>query len=379
MESEIERLATRLVHKKMRDGWLVLVHGPRRVGKTTLLRAVREQSDRQVLWLNGESHATHRLLADRSETNYKNVVGANRLVIIDEAQVIPDAGPVLKFLVDQHPQVQFLVSGSATFDILEKSGEPLTGRFRIVNLFPFSADELLRHQGRAGFDATLENRLLFGCYPEIFNLENPDEKQEYLIDLMQSYLLKDLMALDGLRQPAKLLQLLRMIAFQIGQEVSLEEVGRSIGMSKNTVEKYLTALENVFVIKRIHGFSKNLRKEIVKSGRIVFLDNGIRNALTGDFRPLALRTDIGQLWENAMSAERLKWLSIHQPKTETYFWRTYDQQELDWVEANGPTLAAFEFKYAKPAREHIPGGFSKAYPDAPVTWIHRDNYISWLS
>ena len=274
-----------------------------------------------------------------------------------------------------HEKTPFL---SSAFDLANLSGEPLTGRAFFHELYPISQHELMEQENALQTSQNLEDRLIYGGYPELWNLPFGVTKAEYVKELLNTYLLKDIIAFEGIRNSSKIRDLLRLIAFQIGKEVSLEELSKQLQVSRNTVEKYLDLCSKVFVLKKIEAFSGNLRKEISKSSRWYFWDLGVRNALINDFRPLALRNDKGELWENYLISERLKFLKYNKSLAETYFWRTYDQQEIDWLEHENGQISAYEFKW-KEANVKIPKAFSTTYPEATFSVVNQDNYLSFIT
>lgn len=364
---------------KIRPGKVMLILGPRRAGKSHLLDAYVAQTNDRYIFLNGEDDAVGRLIGTRTFTNYASLIGDNKLLIIDEAQKIQGIGPALKFLVDSFPDLKIIATGSSMFDLDQKLGEPLTGRQMVFNLFPFSQLELSQAENVIDTQANLESRLIYGSYPELVNLPTHQQKAEYLKEIVNSYLLKDVLALDSIRNSQKIYDLLRLLALQLGQQVSLQELGAKVGMSKNTVERYLDLMEKCFVIKRVHGFSRNLRNEITKMSKWYFLDNGIRNAIISNLNPLVLRGDVGALWENYLVMERLKYQSDTRMLVNNYFWRTHNQQELDWVEDRGGKLHGFEFKWSPNKTPRVPSAWTDGYPGALFSTINSANYLSWIT
>lgn len=375
---ELVRIQQEELLKSLKPQKVTLLLGARRVGKSVLIEHFLKNYKRPYLFLNGEDENTLQLLAQRTVSNYTRVLNGNDLLVIDEAQNIPDIGKKLKLMVDSIKGLKIIVTGSSAFDILNISGEPLTGRSNTVYLYPIWQGEL--KENALLTKQHLDDRLVFGSYPELWHLKTGDEKKRYLSDLVNSYLLKDILILDGLRNPSVIFSLLKLIAYQIGKEVSYNELGNALGISKNTVEKYLNLLTKVFVLYKVAAYSNNLRKEISKSQRWYFVDNGIRNAIIGDFEPLSLRQDNekGMLWENYLFMERLKRNTYQKLKTDYYFWRTYDQQELDLIEIRTKKLAAFEFKYSSKKTPKVPIAFSKAYPDASFNVINDKTYLDFI-
>ncbi|AFL83993.1 putative ATPase (AAA+ superfamily) [Belliella baltica DSM 15883] len=368
-----------LFQKKLRPNKVVLLIGPRRVGKTVFIKNyLKTLPEGDCLVLNGDDVLDIGLLSERSVANYKRLLEGKSYLIIDEAQHIPDIGMILKLIVDSIDGIKVIASGSSAFDLYHQVGEPLVGRKSTLYLYPLAQMEISKLEDFRTTIINREERLIFGSYPELDQYPNWKDKEEYLKEVMNDYLLKDILIYDNLRNSAKLFSLLKLIAFQIGKEVSLEELGKQLGMSKNTVERYLDLLSKVFVVYKVGGYSKNLRKEISKSSRWYFYDNGIRNAIIQNFNRLDMRMDVGDLWENYLAMERLKYQSYHQINCNNYFWRTYDQQELDWVEEEGDQLRGFEFKYQLNKSIKPPAAWRKAYPEAKFEVIHQDNYLDWI-
>ena len=373
----IQRKLTETLKTHMNPGKVNVLIGARRTGKTFLLKQLLEGFEMPFLWLNGEDINAQKLLLERSIANYRRLTSGIELLVIDEAQVIPEIGKVLKLMIDEIPNLKIIASGSSAFDLNNQMGEPLVGRAYWHELFPIAQMELTHHENLLQTLENLEERLIYGSYPELFQLNTLSEKEKYLNDLINSYLLKDILSFEGIRNTNKVKDLLQLIAFQVGKEVSYDELGRQLGMSKNTVEKYLDLLEKTYILKKIRGFSRNLRKEISKSSRWYFWDNGIRNALITNFKPLSLRQDVGELWENYLISERLKRLKYQEENKECYFWRTYDQQEIDWIELRNDVIEAFEFKWQK-NKAKIPQAFAKAYSEATFQVISKDNYLDFI-
>lgn len=353
--------------------------GPRRSGKTAFVRLFTKDLDPgRTLILNGEDVLDAALLQERSVANYSRLLSGKTYLVIDEAQHIPEIGLILKLIVDSIEGIHIIATGSSSFDMHQQVGEPLVGRKNTLFLYPLAQMEFAQVED---FKTTLEKReerLLFGGYPELTQYPDWKDKEDYLYQIMNDYLLKDILMVDGVKNSDKLYSLLRLVAFQVGKEVSLEELGKQLGMSKNTVERYLDLLSKVFVVFKIGGYSKNLRKEIVKNSRWYFHDNGVRNALIQNFNRLDLRADVGELWENYLATERIKYQSYYQVHCSNYFWRTYDQQEIDWVEEESDTLRAFEFKYQNTKPLKAPAAWGKAYPEASFEVIHSGNYLDWI-
>lgn len=357
---------------------VIVLLGPRRVGKTVLLSQIIEKIQEPYLLINGENLDARKLLEYRSTQNYFNLLGSKRLLIIDEAQKIPEIGSILKLMVDEIEGLKILVTGSSAFDINKYTGEPLTGRKKNFNLFTLSETELEQSENIIERPANLRQRLIYGNYPELIHLKNVEDKTDYLKDLVNSYLLRDILEFENIKNSDKIFDLLRLIAFQIGGEVSNTELGRQLSMSKNTVEKYLDLLSKVYILHSLSAFSRNLRKEIVKGKRWYFYDNGLRNILIGNMNPLELRNDIGALWENYIISERIKFQSYNRMLVYNYFWRTYDQQEIDWIEDREGILHAYEFKWNASIKTKQPVAWKGAYKDSKFEVINSGNYTEWL-
>lgn len=361
----------------VRPGKAVVIYGPRRAGKTTLLKKFLESVDGDILFVNGDDIVVREYLESQSIEKLKDFVGNHSMLVVDEAQYIRRIGLNLKLIVDHIPSIPVIATGSSSFDLAKDIGEPLTGRKTVLQLLPLAQLEITQIEKLHQTRANLDSRLIYGSYPEIVVLQSNQEREQYLRELISSYLFKDILQLEGIRHSDKLLRLVQLLAFQIGREVSLAELGRQLGMSKNTVERYLDLLEKVFVIFSRKGFSRNLRKEIVKNQRYYFYDNGIRNALINNFNPLNIRNDIGELWENYVTAERLKRQEYLRCPVNAYFWRTYDKKEIDLVEEYQGRLSGFEIKWSpRPAKP--PQDWLSAYPNATFELIHQDNYLRFI-
>ncbi len=374
----IDRTILPQLIKSLVPNKVVVLVGPRRVGKTVLINQVIKELTDSYLLLSGEDFEVLSLLENRSIQNYKNILGDIKLLVIDEAQKIPDIGNKLKLMVDHIEGLKILITGSSAFDIDNYTGEPLTGRKTTYHLFALSEEELNQVENIIEKRANLKNRLIYGNYPELIQKRSNNEKAEYVREIINSYLLKDILAFENIRNSDKIISLLRLIAFQIGGEVSVQELGNQLSMSKNTVEKYLDLLSKVFIIHKLGGFSRNLRKEVTKNSKWYFYDNGIRNLLIANMNPLELRNDVGMLWENYIISERLKFQSYNKMVVNNYFWRTYDQQEIDWVEERGGKLYGYEFKWNSKKKVKIPGAWKKEYSNAEFNVVNSDNYLDWI-
>ncbi|MDR3184562.1 MAG: ATP-binding protein [Prevotellaceae bacterium] len=374
----IDRTLYARIIKQLKPNKALLLFGARRVGKTFLITQIAEKYGKEVLLLNGEDNDTLALLADKSIASYRRLLNKVKLLVIDEAQNIPDIGQKLKLMTDEVKGVSIIASGSSAFDLLNKVGEPLVGRSQTFRLYPFSQAELAAKENALETKQNLEHRLLYGSYPDVALADDDEQKREYLRNIVNAYLLKDILAFDGIRNSAKMYDLLRLIAFQTGNEVSFDELGTQLGMSKNTVERYLDLLAKVFVLFRLQAYSQNLRKEVSRKSKWYFYDTGIRNAIINNFSPLSLRNDTGTLWENYLILERFKQVNNTGKYNELFFWRTYDGQEIDLIESSDGKLEAFEFKWGN-KKPQIPAAFAKTYPETPYHVINKTNYIDFLS
>lgn len=362
----------------IQPGKVIVIYGARRVGKTTLLRKFLEEINNElVLFVNGDDVVAREFLENQSIEKLKDFVGQHRYLVIDEAQYIHKIGINLKLIVDHIPDIKVIATGSSSFDLAHDVGEPLTGRKFVLKLFPLAQMEISYTEKPHETRANLENRLIYGSYPEVVTLRDNKMREEYLRELIASYLFKDILTLEGIRYSEKLVRLLQLLAFQIGNDVSLAEIGRQLGMSKNTVERYLDLLEKVFVIFRLSGFSRNLRKEITKSSRYYFYDSGVRNAVVGMFNPLKLRDDAGRIWENYIVSEMRKHREYQRRSSRFYFWRTYDKKEIDLVVEEGGKLSGYEIKW-KQRRATPPKDWIENYPQATFEVLQRDNYLNYI-
>lgn len=356
---------------------VIVIYGPRRCGKTTLLNKFLEGVSEKYLLVSGEDLTVQNYLGSQSIQKLREFVGRNELLIIDEAQRIEKIGLNLKLIVDHLQGIKVIATGSSSFDLAKNVGEPLTGRKFVLKLFPLAQMEISRIEQRFETDANLESRLIYGSYPEIVITNDNKQRELYLKEIISSYLYKDILELEGIRHSNKLIRLLQLLAFQIGKEVSYNELGTQLGMSKNTVERYLDLLEKVFVVYKLSGFSRNLRKEVSKSHRYFFYDNGIRNAVIGNLNPLEMRDDTGVLWENYIIMERIKKQEYLQVLTNNYFWRTYDQKEIDLIEEREGRLYGYEIKFKK-TKSKPPKDWLATYKNASHEVITKENYLEFI-
>ncbi len=376
----IKRILQSEMEERLRPQKALLLFGARRVGKTVLLQQIVHGFDGKSLLLNGESMDTVRMLADRSIGNYQRLFSGIKLLAIDEAQHIPEIGMKLKLIVDEIPDIRVIATGSSSFDLQNVAGEPLVGRSTQFMLTPFSVEELI--QNSSGFEYTqrMEEYLVYGHYPELESIDGEMYKQEYLNDVVDAYLLRDILAIDGVKHAQKMYDLLRLIAYQTGSEVSMDELGRQLSLSRNTVERYLDLLQKVFVLFRVGGYSRNLRKEVTKSSKWYFYDTGIRNAVIRDYNPYQKRSasEQGILWENYFFSDRMKRNFNHRLGMNFFFWRTYDQQEIDLIEEQGDRLTGIEMKSGN-KRPSVPKAFAEAYPDATFKVLNNETYMDFIT
>jgi len=375
----LERKIEEDFQQYLKPNKVLVLMGARRVGKTELLKNQLSKIEEPHLFLNGEDAATVSVLSNRTVENYKRLMGDKKLLVIDEAQTVPEIGKILKLMVDEIEGIKIIATGSSVFDLENELGEPLTGRNITVRLFPLSQMEFDKTENLVETKGRLDERLILGSYPELQQYSGWDEKVKYIDQLVNSYLIRDILAFERLKKPDKIISLLRLIAFQIGKEVSLPELGQQLGINKLTVERYLDLLTKVFVLYKVEAYSKNPRKEISKSSRWYFYDNGIRNALIANVNLMELRDDQGALWENYVVSERLKYQSYNNMLVNNYFWRTYSQQEVDWVEERGGKIYGYEFKWNSKKVKGAPSAWKKMYPDAEFKTIHPDNYLDFIT
>ena len=373
----IARTLQAKIEERLAPGKAVLIYGARRVGKTILLKEIFNKIEGKKMLLIGEDMDVQNMLQNRSVHHYRQLFEGINLLAIDEAQSIPEIGSVIKLIIDEIPHIQVIATGSSSFDLLNKIGEPLVGRASQFLLTPFSIREIAQKQNGMELRQNLENRIVYGSYPEVVGMTSNTMKEEYLRDIVNAYLLKDILAIDGLRNTAKMNRLLQLVAFQIGSEVSYEELGKQLGMHRETVEKYLDLLSKVFVVYKLGAFSRNMRKEVSKAGKWYFYDNGIRNAIIGDFKDANSRMDMGKLWENFFITEKLKDNQNHLLHCQFHFWRTYDQQEIDLIEEKNEVINAYEMKWDKKLPK-APAGFMKTYTGADFNVVNPDNYLEFL-
>ncbi len=368
-------------YEKDRDffkkGKVNLIYGPRRVGKTTLLNKLLERNEGKVFKGNGDDSQLRLVLNSEDKSRILSAFHDYDFIFIDEAQRISKIGWGLKILVDNFPGKYIVASGSSSFKLTSQVGAPLTGRSITNMLFPIAVSELKAQFGGMEILQNIEQYLIYGMYPEVIVSTNNNDKKTYLHELKNSYLLKDILEIENIRNSDKLYDLLRLLAYQLGNEVSLNELGNSVELAKQTVSRYLDMLEKAFIIKRIGGYSSNLRKEVTKTYRYYFYDNGVRNAIINNFNLIEERNDIGMLWENFMVMERLKKQHYSKLFCNNYFWRTYDRKEVDLVEERDGKLYGYEFKW-NPKKVKVQQAWLNAYDNASFEIINKDNFLNWL-
>jgi len=369
-----QRIIENLIKDKIGNGKAIIIVGARQVGKTTLIRKILE--GQKYLFLDADDPSIRQLLSNPNTEEIRTIIGENRIVFIDEAQRIDGIGLTLKIITDQFKNVQLFVSGSSSFDLGNKLNEPLTGRKWEYELFPISWDEFEKKEGFVKSEQQIENRLLFGFYPEILN--NKGQEKTTLKNLVSSYLYRDILAFSEIRKPEILDNLLLALALQVGSEVNYNELAGTIGVNKITIQKYIDILEKGYIIFKLNSFSRNLRNEIKRNRKIYFYDNGIRNMIIGNFNPFKLRTDVGALWENFLISERRKQNIYKETFARMYFWRTKQQQEIDFVEEKDGKIYGFEFKWKAKSKTRLPETFIKTY-NAEAKIIDRNNFREFVT
>ena len=371
----IERILEKQILAKINKKKAIILMGPRQVGKTTLLKSLFEKST-EIIWLNGDEPDIQSIFENISSKRLEAIIGNKKMIIIDEAQRIPEIGLKMKLITDQLLNVQLIATGSSAFELSNKLNEPLTGRKWEFKMYPISFQEMVNHHGLLNEIRLLPHRLIYGFYPDVVN--HPGNEKEILKQLSDSYLYKDLLMIDQIKKPSALVKLLQALALQIGSQVSYHELAQICGLDGKTIEKYMMLLEQSYIIFRLTSFSRNQRNELKKSRKVYFFDNGIRNSLIANFEQIENRTDIGALWENYLVSERVKYLAYQQKWVNNWYWRTTEQQEIDYVEEENGQLSAYEFKWNPKAKGSIPNSFKETYPTANINIIHRENFEQFL-
>lgn len=371
----IHRIIEQLIKNDFGRGKIIVLMGARQVGKTTLFDSVVSGSS-NVLRLNCDNYDDRSDLENKTSTELRQLMGNHEVVIIDEAQRAKNIGLSLKMFADLKLPMQILVTGSSSLTLANEINEPATGRLIEYNLFPLSLAELMQHTSPREEKRLLEQRMIYGLYPEV--VTTPGDAKRILVNLANNYLYRDLLEYRGVKKPEVLQKLVRALALQIGSEVSYNELSRTVGVDKATIESYIDLLEKCFVVFRLPAYSSNLRSEIKRGRKIYFYDNGIRNALLSNFAPLELRDDVGMLWENMMVSERIKRNSYSRSYAQMYFWRTQQQQEVDLIEEQDGRLTAFEFKWNTKKKAKLPKTFIDNYPNTDFKVISPDNYVEFV-
>ena len=371
----IVRSLEKTISAKLFQKKAIIIMGPRQVGKTTLLHQLFPVPS-DVIWLNGDEIDVQNMFKEVSAERLKAIIGQKKFVVIDEAQRIENIGLRLKLITDFIPNVQVIATGSSSFDLANKINEPLTGRKWEYKMFPLSFSEMVQNKDLLSEKRMMPHRLVYGYYPDVVN--NQGSEKEILTQLSDSYLFKDVLMIEQIKKPEKLISLLKALALQLGSQVSYNELGRLCGLDSKTVEKYINLLEKTYVVFKLNSFSRNLRNELKNSKKIYFYDNGIRNALVSNFNQIENRTDIGALWENFLISERVKHLNYNNKWVNSWFWRTKEQKEIDYIEESDGKISAYEFKWKPDAKIKVPKSFNSNYPNSSFEVIHRDNFESFL-
>lgn len=374
----IKRFLQSRVIGNMFKGKAILIFGPRQSGKTTLCRAIAsEYGEDRTLWFNGDEPDIRLLLSNITSTRLRSLFGSKKLIVIDEAQRIENIGITLKLIVDVVPEVQVIATGSSAFELSNRIQEPLTGRKYQYLLYPISYDEMRKHSGERTEARLLNHRLIYGYYPEV--ISRPQEERDTLQLLSESYLYKDLLAYEKIRKPYKLEKLIQSLALQVGSEVSYQELARTVGLGRGAIEDYIDLLEKAFVVFRLPALSRNVRNEIKKGKKVYFLDNGIRNAVINNFKPVELRADVGHLFENFVISERAKHLHYQNKSANRFFWRTTQQQEIDYIEEYDGRLFAHEIRWNPRKNIRFSQTFTRAYPDSATKLITPKNLVDFIT
>lgn len=378
MDSQfVERNIQKDIREYMFQQKAIILYGARQTGKTEMVRQLIGQTGKSFVWFNADEDDAVEMLTNRNSLMLKSLFGDKEIVVIDEAQRIKNIGLVLKIIIDNFPQYQVIATGSSSFDLANEINEPLTGRKWEYQLFPFSVAELVKSRGLLEESRLLDHRLIFGMYPDV--ALHPGRAKKTVRELTKSYLYKDILAYEGIRHSNKVALLLKALALQIGSEVSYQELSQIVGADAKTVEKYIDILEQCFIVFRLYSFSRNLRTELKKAKKVYFYDNGIRNAVIGNFHPLETRVDKGQLWENFIVSERYKYIANQEMDVELFFWRTQLQQEIDLIEVSSQQIRAYEIKWSAKSKAKISKSFTKAYPNSEFAVIHTENYFNFTT
>ncbi len=376
MDNLIQRTIQKQIEDKLFKGKVIILYGARQTGKTTIVKQIQEKNSDIAVYYNFDEPDIRKDFENATSDYLKKIIGNKKLVIIDEAQRVKNIGITLKLIVDNFKDIQVVATGSSSFDLANQTGEPLTGRKYEFYVYPFSLEELNLEKDKLKIDRLLENRMIFGMYPEVA-LKSKEEQEETIKNTAKSYLYKDVLQYQNIKNPEILEKLLQVLALQIGNEVSYNEISNTLNIDKKTVSSYVEILKKAFIIFDLKPFSRNIRKEIKKLRKIYFFDLGIRNALINNFNPLDLRNDKGEMWENFIISERFKLNNNHKKDCNVYFWRTTEKKEIDYIEEKGGKLYAFEIKWSKGkiggAREFI-----EKYENSEFKEINKDNYQEFI-
>ena len=373
----IQRQLVKIVESRLFRKKAIIIVGPRQVGKTTLLKMLADKSDRRVLNWNCDEPDVRQKLTEPTSTQLGAETAKADIIFIDEAQRVQNIGITLKLLTDNFPDKQIVVTGSSALELSNSINEPLTGRKYEYVMFPISAEELIDNHGAQVERRLLERRMIYGSYPEV--ITNEGDEKEILTNIVGSYLYKDIFSFQDVRKPEIIEQLLQALALQIGSEVSFNELGKLVGLNSLTVQRYIDLMEKSYIIFHLRSYSRNVRSELKKSRKIYFYDNGVRNAILGDYKPLELRHDTGALWENYIISERLKHNAYNMFYGKSYFWRTIQQQEIDYIEEVDGTLHAYEFKWNTTRQPRLTETFARNYPNHTFAVVTPNNYQDFLS
>ncbi|BAV06018.1 hypothetical protein SAMN05421788_10690 [Filimonas lacunae] len=375
---EIPRRVQKLIEEQLGVQKVIILYGTRGTGKATVIENLVATRGEKILFLPGKDIETAEILQRRTEANYKRLIGKKKIVLMEEAQFIPEIGHILQFMTALVKDITILATGSIGFDLVDKINEPLVGRNLVYQLYPIAQAELSDVEDYLSTRRNLEERLIYGSSPQLWHMGSLQEKEDYLKKMINNELLKDLLTIETVKGADVLYKLLQLLAWQVGSDVSTVELGNTLQINKATVERYLDLLAKAFIIYPLSGYSNHLRKEISKTKKWYFFDNGLRNAFIDNFNLLHQRNDIGQLWEQYFINERIKYNSYNGYFPQYYFWRTYDGQEIDLLEYHNGRLQAYECQWKK-GKAKIPAAFAKAYPDAEFSVINQENYLDWIT
>ena len=373
----IKRALNNKINSKLFTGKAIIILGPRQSGKTTLIKNLSKNINKKQLILNGDDPAVRQLLGNPTFSEIKQIVGNNRVIIIDEAQRIENIGITIKMIIDEINDVQVIATGSSAFELNSKINEPLTGRKWEYFLYPLSFSEMVNHTSYWEESQKIDQRIIYGYYPDV--VKSKGEQIEVLKLISDSYLYKDILILDNIKKSNKIEKLLQALALQLGHQVSYNEIAQLVELDKTTVEKYIHLLEQAYVIFRLPALSRNIRNELKRTRKIYFYDNGLRNAIINNFNPLQLRQDVGSLWENFLISERIKFNHYNGNYCNYFFWRTHAQQEIDFIEERSGKLFAYEFKWNTRKKIKFPKAFEQAYQNSEFNVINKDNYSEFIS